>query len=253
MPKRRSPGGWRRCGRFTNSLSAKGWPTATRPSRCAIRGRDRKLPHFLSTDEVGRLLTRRRPPRRWACATGRFWRRCIRPGLRVSEAVGMNDGDLDLAEGLVRIRGKGRRERLAPIGSFAAKALARWMQSADAVGQRTQGPADSRLHEQIRPAADDPQRPPDAAQVSKAHRASTCGRRRTRCGTALPRTSWIAAPTSAACRSCSATRAWSRRRSTRTSARRACGPCMRRRIRGRRRRRRLYNCRSWARRDAYPT
>jgi integrase/recombinase XerC len=47
-------------------------------------------------------------------------------GLRVSEAVGMNDGDLDLAEGLVRIRGKGRRERLAPLGSFAAKALARW-------------------------------------------------------------------------------------------------------------------------------
>src|SRR5262249_8976275 len=48
-------------------------------------------------------------------------------GLRVSEAVGMNDGDLDLAEGLVRIRGKGRRERLAPIGSFAAKALQRWL------------------------------------------------------------------------------------------------------------------------------
>ena len=49
-------------------------------------------------------------------------------GLRVSEAVGMNDGDLDLAEGLVRIRGKGRRERLAPLGCFAAKATQRWLQ-----------------------------------------------------------------------------------------------------------------------------
>jgi integrase len=36
-------------------------------------------------------------------------------GLRVSEAVGINDGDLDLTEGLVRIRGKGRRERLAQV------------------------------------------------------------------------------------------------------------------------------------------
>ena len=48
-------------------------------------------------------------------------------GLRVSEAVGMNDCDLDLVEGVVRIRGKGRRERLSPIGTFAAKALARWL------------------------------------------------------------------------------------------------------------------------------
>jgi integrase/recombinase XerC len=39
----------------------------------------------------------------------------------------MNDTDIDLTEGVVRIRGKGRRERLSPIGSFAAKALARWI------------------------------------------------------------------------------------------------------------------------------
>jgi integrase/recombinase XerC len=89
--------------------------------------RDRKLPHFLSTDEVGRLLNA--PPA--ATAMGLRDRAILETmysaGLRVGEAVGVNDGDLDLAEGLVRIRGKGRRERLAPIGSFAAKALIRWL------------------------------------------------------------------------------------------------------------------------------
>ncbi|HEX5106046.1 MAG TPA: tyrosine recombinase XerC [Pirellulaceae bacterium] len=87
---------------------------------------DRKLPHFLSTDEIGRLL--QAPP---ATTPQGLRDRAIletmySAGLRVSEAVGINDSDLDLAEGLVRIRGKGRRERLAPIGSFAAKAIQRW-------------------------------------------------------------------------------------------------------------------------------
>lgn len=88
---------------------------------------DRKLPYFLSTSEIGKLLVA--PP---ASGPQGIRDRAIletmySSGLRVSEAVGMNDGDLDLAEGLLRIRGKGRRERLAPIGSFAAKALSRWL------------------------------------------------------------------------------------------------------------------------------
>jgi len=48
-------------------------------------------------------------------------------GLRVSELVAINDDDLDLEGGLVRVRGKGRRERLAPLGRWAVKAIRRWM------------------------------------------------------------------------------------------------------------------------------
>jgi integrase/recombinase XerC len=48
-------------------------------------------------------------------------------GLRVSETVGTNDEDLDLQGGLIRVRGKGKRERLAPLGSYAIKALKRWL------------------------------------------------------------------------------------------------------------------------------
>ena len=48
-------------------------------------------------------------------------------GLRVSELVGLDDGDLDFKAGVVRVRGKGKRERLAPIGSHAIRALKEWL------------------------------------------------------------------------------------------------------------------------------
>jgi len=48
-------------------------------------------------------------------------------GLRVSEVVGLSRGDVDLDAGILRVRGKGRRERLSPIGSYAVRALRRWL------------------------------------------------------------------------------------------------------------------------------
>ena len=44
-------------------------------------------------------------------------------GARVSEAVGMNLGDLNQAEGLVHLRGKGRKERVVPIGEVAMQSI----------------------------------------------------------------------------------------------------------------------------------
>src|SRR6185295_5171644 len=88
---------------------------------------DRKLPHFLSTDEVGQLLVAPPATTPMGLRDRAILETMYSAGLRVSEAVGMNDADLDLAEGLVRIRGKGRRERLAPLGSFASKSLLRWL------------------------------------------------------------------------------------------------------------------------------
>jgi integrase/recombinase XerC len=88
---------------------------------------DRKLPHFLSTDDIGRLLEAPPAAEPMGLRDRAILETMYSAGLRVSEAVGMNEGDLDLAEGLVRIRGKGRRERLSPVGSFAAKAITRWL------------------------------------------------------------------------------------------------------------------------------
>ncbi len=49
-------------------------------------------------------------------------------GLRVSELVGLNLGDIGLGEGLVRVLGKGRKERIVPFGKSAAEALQAYLQ-----------------------------------------------------------------------------------------------------------------------------
>jgi len=48
-------------------------------------------------------------------------------GLRLSELVGLNRGDVDRAGGLLRVRGKGRRERIVPAGAGAFAALDRYL------------------------------------------------------------------------------------------------------------------------------
>ncbi len=48
-------------------------------------------------------------------------------GIRVGELVGLDIDDLDTARQLVRVFGKGRKERSAPYGQPAARALGRWL------------------------------------------------------------------------------------------------------------------------------
>jgi integrase/recombinase XerC len=48
-------------------------------------------------------------------------------GLRLSELTGLDVADLDLAEGLVRVTGKGGKERIVPVGRKAREALTQWL------------------------------------------------------------------------------------------------------------------------------
>jgi len=89
--------------------------------------RQRKLPHVLSNEEVGRLLSA--PP---ATEIAGLRDRAIletmySAGLRVSELVALRDGDLDPDQSIVRVRGKGRKERVSPLGSYAWKAIRRYV------------------------------------------------------------------------------------------------------------------------------
>lgn len=88
---------------------------------------DRKLPHFLTTSEIARLLDAPAKDDPLGLRDQAMLETTYSAGLRVSELVAINDEDLDLESGLVRVRGKGRRERLAPLGSYAVRAIERWI------------------------------------------------------------------------------------------------------------------------------
>lgn len=101
--------------------------------------RERKLPHFLTTDEIGKLLLAPDVSEPMGNRDRAIFETLYSAGLRVSELVGINLNDLDLEDGLVRVRGKGKRERLAPLGSFAVKAIEDWLRNRVAADKQRPG------------------------------------------------------------------------------------------------------------------
>ena len=97
-----------------------------RPLRTPRAGR--KLPHFLTTDEVGRLLLAPPANKNDGLRDRAILETMYSAGLRVAEVVGLNLHDYDRAAGILRVLGKGRKERIAPVGSFASKALDRYLE-----------------------------------------------------------------------------------------------------------------------------
>lgn len=89
--------------------------------------RERRLPHCLSSAEVEALLEA--PPA--DSPLGRRDRAILEvlysTGVRVSELVGLRPIDVDLVEGSVRVRGKGKRERLGVLGPPAVAALSEYL------------------------------------------------------------------------------------------------------------------------------
>jgi integrase/recombinase XerD len=88
----------------------------------------RKLPEVLTRDEVGRLLEQPKGTEPAALRDRALLEVMYACGLRASEATGLEVGDVDLEAGILRARGKGSKERLVPIGSTAAKAIATYLQ-----------------------------------------------------------------------------------------------------------------------------
>ncbi len=56
-------------------------------------------------------------------------------GIRLAELAGLNQQDVDLVSDQVKVRGKGKKERLVPVGSHAGRALRRYYRKRDTLGR----------------------------------------------------------------------------------------------------------------------
>ncbi|MDP1601995.1 MAG: site-specific integrase, partial [Legionella sp.] len=80
------------------------------------------LPPVLTVDEASRLLETPGGPPRSPLRDRALLELLYSSGLRVSELTGLNLEDLDLSGGSVRVLGKGRKERIVPVGRKAVEA-----------------------------------------------------------------------------------------------------------------------------------
>ncbi len=89
---------------------------------------EKKLPRFLEYDEVKKLLST--PPiNTWLGARDRaILETLYSTGIRVSELVALNMDDIDFLGEVVHVRGKGKKERIAPIGSSALQVIQHYME-----------------------------------------------------------------------------------------------------------------------------
>jgi len=88
----------------------------------------RRLPHFLSFEYVEKLLNAPDCTNILGTRDQVIIELLYGSGLRVSELVGLNRSDVDSSSGLLRVRGKGRKERVVPMTKHALQAIKGYFQ-----------------------------------------------------------------------------------------------------------------------------
>jgi len=95
----------------------------------------RKLPATLDVDQMARLLEIRGDDP--VTVRDRAMLELLySSGLRLTELTDLDLGDIDLADGVVRVTGKGRKTRLVPVGRAARKALRDWLKTRGSMARR---------------------------------------------------------------------------------------------------------------------
>jgi integrase/recombinase XerC len=88
---------------------------------------EKHLPSFLTEEETVRLIEASCPKNEAGLRDRAILETFYSSGLRISELVGLNLDDVDFIGGIIKVRGKGKKERIVPIGDRALQSLREYL------------------------------------------------------------------------------------------------------------------------------
>ncbi|WP_281178166.1 tyrosine recombinase XerC [Alicyclobacillus shizuokensis] len=109
--------------RFFDFLEREGVVTGNPARAVRLPKFPKPIPDFYYQEEVKVLLDSIGQQDIWSARDRALLELLYATGVRVSECVGLDVGDVDLAQGIVRVLGKGRKERYVLMGSYAIQAV----------------------------------------------------------------------------------------------------------------------------------
>jgi integrase/recombinase XerC len=94
------------------------------------------IPGYLNVDDMFMLLDSPEPVTNGEVRNQAILELLYSCGIRVSELTGLNLSDIDFKERLVRVIGKGNKERILPVGKKALEAIERYLEETNAVRKK---------------------------------------------------------------------------------------------------------------------
>ena len=112
---------------FLKFLTREGFLKANPAKLVTTPKAEKHLPKFLSVDDVFALIEKPDTISFIHTRDRAILELLYSSGLRVGEVAGLNVEDINTREGLVKVKGKGRKERIVPVGSKAVDAIKSYM------------------------------------------------------------------------------------------------------------------------------
>jgi len=124
---------------FLQFMTQEGWADQNVGRFVSTPKQEKRLPKSLTVDEAQRLMSQCDTPsgkQTWRIKRDQaILETLYSTGIRVAELVALRRDDIDLKTGLVRIQGKGNKERIVPIGERAIGMLKEYLNQVPAFGE----------------------------------------------------------------------------------------------------------------------